>query len=126
MGGGGDVLLAVGKAWIGGEAGAKFNKIAEGTGVHLDGPGGFARIVEEIRTEGIGALGDFVDGSALVAFGDKFEAIPDWAVGEGLKKGATEGRGDESGKGFYYGRGFGEGPEEEGGGGKAAERVEIV
>jgi hypothetical protein len=94
--------------------------------VDLDGPRGFARIVEEIRTEGIGALGDFVDGSTLVAFGDKFEAIPDWAVGEGLKKGATEGRGDESGKGFYYGGGFWEGPEEEGGGGKAAERVEIV
>jgi hypothetical protein len=94
--------------------------------VDLDGPRGFARIVEEIRTEGIGALGDFVDGSTLVAFGDKFEAIPDWAVGEGLKKGATEGRGDESGKGFYYGGGFGECPKEEGGGGKAAERVEIV
>ncbi len=94
--------------------------------MHLDGPGGFARIVEKIRTEGIGALGDFVDGSALVAFGDKFEAIPDWAVGEGLKKGATEGGGNESGKRLHHGGGFGEGPEEEGGGGKAAERVEIV
>jgi len=94
--------------------------------VDLDGPGGFAGIVEKIGTEGIGALGNFVDGSALVAFGDKFEAIPDRAVGEGLKKGSTEGGGDESSKGFHHGGGFGESPEEEGGGGKAAERVEVV
>ena len=92
----------------------------------LDGPRGFAGVVEKIWTKGIGALGNFVHRSALVAFGDKFKAIPDGAVGEGLKKGSTEGGGDEISKGVHHGGGFREGPKEEGGGGKAAERVEVV
>ena len=42
MGGGGNVLLAIGEAGVGGEAGAEFDPIAAGIGMDLDSPGGLA------------------------------------------------------------------------------------
>jgi len=40
VGGGRNVLLAVGEAGVGGEAGSELNPIAGGVGMDLDGPGG--------------------------------------------------------------------------------------
>ena len=42
MGGGRDVLLAVGESGVGGEAGSELDPIAGGIGMDLDGPGGLA------------------------------------------------------------------------------------
>lgn len=126
MGGSGDVLLAVGKTRVGGEAGAKFDKVARRAGVDLDGPGGFPGVVQKIRADGVGTLGNPLDGPALVALGDEFEAIADRALGEGLKKGAAEGGCDEGGEGLHRRGGFWEGAKEKGGGRKAAQGVEIV
>jgi len=42
VGGGGNVLLAVGESGVGGEAGSELDPIAGGIGMDLDGPGGLA------------------------------------------------------------------------------------
>lgn len=126
VGGGGHVLLAIGEAGIGGDAGAEFDKISREGGLDFDGPWGFAGIVEKIGAKGVGALGDLQDGTFLVAFGDEFEAIADRAVGEGLEERSAERGGDEGGEGFHDRGGWGQGAQKEGGGGEAAQRKEIV
>jgi len=126
MGGGGDILLAVRETRIGGETGAEFHKISGGAGLNFDGPGSFAGVVEEIRTEGVGALDNFENRPALMPFRDKFEAIADGAVCEGLEEASAEGGGDQKGKGLGHFPGFGQSSDEEGGGRETAEGVEVV
>ena len=126
MGGGGDILLAVGKAGIGGEAGTEFDKIADGGGVNFDGPWSFARVVEEIGAESVDTLGDLAHGGALVAFSHPFESVADGAIGQSLQEGTAEGGGDKGGEGFQPSGGFGQSPKKKRGGGKAAEREKIV
>ena len=94
--------------------------------MNLDGPGSFAGVVKKIRAEGVGALDNFKNGPALVAFGDKFEPIADGAIGEGLEEAAAERRGDEEGEGFGHLPGLGQSSEKKGGGGKTAEGVKVV
>lgn len=126
VGGGGHVLLAVGEAGIGGNAGTKFDKISSERGMDFDGPWGFPGVVQKFGAKGIGALGDLQNGTFLVAFGHKFEAIANRAIGEGLQKRAAERGGDEGGEGFHDRGGWGQGAEKKGGGGKAAQRKKIV
>lgn len=109
MGGGGNILLAVGKAGIGGKAGAEFHKIADGAGVDFYGPRSFAGVVEEIGAKGVDALCRLQDGVALVALGHKFEAVAERARGKGAEEGLAEGGGDEGGEGFRGGGGLGQG-----------------
>ena len=61
VGGGGNILLAVGESGIGGEAGTEFDKIAHRGGVDFDCPWGFAGVVKKIGAEGVNALRDLAD-----------------------------------------------------------------
>ena len=126
MGGGGDVLLTIGEAGIGGESGPEFDPIAGRIGMDLDGPRSLARVVEKIGAEGVGFLGGLEDGGALVAFGDKLQTIADGTLGEGLAELAVERGGNELGKGIGQIPGFGKCTEKEGGGGETAEGVKFV
>jgi hypothetical protein len=103
MGGGGDILQAVGESWIGRDAWAKLDKIAAWVGLDFDDPGSFAGIVEKVWAKSVGPLGYCKNGPALMPFGNKFEPIANGACGEGLKKSATEGGGDGGGEGFFDG-----------------------
>ena len=76
--------------------------------MNLDGPRGLARIIQEVGAEGVGALDDLKNGAALVAFGNKLEAVADGAVGTGLKEGAAQGGGDQIGERFDERGGFGQ------------------
>ena len=91
MGGGGDILLAVGESGIGGEAGTEFDKIAHRGGVDFDCPWGFAGVVKKIGAEGVHALCDLADSRALVAFSHPLESVADGAIGKGLEEGTAEG-----------------------------------
>jgi len=126
VGGGGDVLLAVGEAGVGGESGPEFDPIASRIGMDLDGPRGLARVVEEIGTEGVGLLDGLEDGGALMAFGDKLQTIADGTLSEGLAELAVERGGNELGEGIGQIPGFGKCAEEKGGGGETAEGVKFV
>lgn len=126
VGSGGHVLLAVGETGIGGNAGTKFDKISSERGMDFDGPWGFPGVVQKFGAKGIGALGDLQNGTFLVAFGYKFEAIANRAIGEGLQKRAAERGGDEGGERLHDRGGWGQGTEKKGGGGKAAQRKKIV
>ena len=114
MGGGGDILLAIGKTGIGGKTGAEFHKISRGAGLNFDGPGSLAGVIQQIRTEGVGSLDNFENRPALVSFRDKFEPIADGAVREGLEESAAEGGGDQEGEGLGHFPGFGQRSEEKG------------
>jgi hypothetical protein len=94
MGGGRDILQTVGETRVGRNSWAKFDKIATWAGLDFDDPRSLAGIVEKIWAEGVGPLSDFENGSALMSFGDKFEAVADGTCGEGLQNAATEWGGD--------------------------------
>jgi hypothetical protein len=66
------------------------------------------------------------DGGTLVPLGDELQAIADRAVGKGLAKLAVEQGGYEMSEGIRKAAAFGEGTQEERGGGETAERVEVV
>jgi hypothetical protein len=101
VGSGGDILLAIGKSGIGGEAGTEFDKIAYRGGVDFDCPGGFAGVVKEIGAEGVNALSDLADSRALVAFAHPLESVADGAIGKGLEEGTAEWGSDQNREGFH-------------------------
>jgi len=126
VGGGGNLLLAIRETGIGGETGAEFDKISGGAGLDFDGPGSFAGVIEKVWAEGVGALDNFENRSALVSLGDEFETVADGSVREGLEEPAAEGGGDEEGEGFGHLPGLGQSSEKKGGGGKTAEGVKVI
>jgi hypothetical protein len=94
MGGSWDILQTVGETRVGRDSWAKLDEIAARAGLDFDDPRSLAGIVEKIRAEGIGPLSNFENGTALMSFSDKFEAVADGACGEGLQDAATEWGGD--------------------------------
>ena len=103
MGGGGDILQAVGESWIGRDAWAKLDKIAACAGLDFDDPRSFAGIVEKVWAKSVGTLGYGKNGPALMPFGNKFEPVANGACGEGLKNTATEWGSDGGGECFFDG-----------------------
>jgi hypothetical protein len=128
MGGGGNILQAVGEAWIGRDAWAKLDKIAARAGLDFDDPRSFAGIVEKIWADSVGSLGDLEHGAALMSFGDKFEPITNGACGESLQNTATEWGGDQGGEGFFPGGTWvgRQSAEEKGESGKTTKGVEVA
>ena len=86
-----DIQPAVGETGVRRKAWAEFHGKSAPVRVNLDSPGSASGIVQQIRAQGIGTVGDIPDEAALVAEGWKFQAIADRAFGESLKK-ATHSR----------------------------------
>jgi hypothetical protein len=83
-----DIKPAVGETGVRRKARAEFHGKSAAVRVNLDSPGSASGIVQQIRAQGIGAVGDIAHEAALVAEGWKFQAVANRAFGESLKKSA--------------------------------------
>ena len=81
-----DIKSAVGETGVRRKAGAEFHGKPAPVREDLGGPGSASSIVEQIRTQGIGTVGDIPNEAALVAKGWEFQAVANRALGEFLKK----------------------------------------
>lgn len=126
--GGGDVATAIGEARIGAELRRELDGEALRRVVDIDLPGGIARVIEQLRVEGIHAVAELADAAALMAEGGELQAVADRAVGEGCEQLVRGGRGDDLGQGLDGGDfvvALLHGPEYEAGFAEAAEVVDI-